>query len=60
MIWVENRAPDPIMPPWLWTKRVLVAPYLASMGIGMAMMAPNAFLPFYDPLGPRVHMWIGC
>ena len=35
------------MPPWLWTKRVLVAPYLASMGIGMAMMAPNAFLPFY-------------
>ncbi len=47
MVSVENRAAEPIMPPWLWKKRVLVGPYLASMGIGMAMMAPNAFLPLY-------------
>lgn len=47
MVQVENRAEEPIMPPWLWQKRVLVGPYLASMGIGMAMMAPNAFLPLY-------------
>jgi predicted MFS family arabinose efflux permease len=35
------------MPSWLWRRRVLGGSNLAVVGMGIAMMAPNAYLPTF-------------
>ncbi len=53
---VEKAAPEPIIPGWLWRRRVLAGANLAMMGMGMVMMGPNTYLPIYGQstlgLGP--------
>lgn len=44
---VERRAAEPIMPDWLWRDRVLCGTNLAMIGLGAALMAPNAYLPTF-------------
>jgi EmrB/QacA subfamily drug resistance transporter len=44
---VERRAPEAIMPGWLWRHPVLAATNLAMVGMGLAMMGPNTYLPTY-------------
>lgn len=44
---VERRAPEPVMPGWLWRRRVLVGSNLACIGMGLVMMAPSIFLPTF-------------
>ena len=46
-VWVERRAAEPVMPGWLWRRRVLVGSNLAVVGMGLAMMAPSAYLPTF-------------
>lgn len=46
-IWVERRAPEPVIPGWLWRRWVLVGSNLACVGMGLALMAPNAYLPTF-------------
>lgn len=50
---VERRAAEPIMPPWVWGKRLLASANLASVGFGMLVVGPSTFLPTYaqDVLG---------
>lgn len=43
-VWVERRAAQPVMPGWLWRRRVLAGPNLATLGMGLVMMAPSAYL----------------
>jgi EmrB/QacA subfamily drug resistance transporter len=44
---VERRASDPVMPLWLWSRRALVGPNLAMIGLGMLIIGPTTFLPLY-------------
>ena len=56
LAWVERHAAEPVMPGWLWRRRVLSGSNLATIGMGMAMMAPSAYLPTFlqsvQGLGP--------
>ena len=45
LVAVERHASEPVLPGWLWRRRVLAAPNLACLGLGVAMMAPSIYLP---------------
>ncbi len=45
---VERHTAEPIIPGWLWRRRVLAGANLATMGMGLMMMAPNAYLPMFS------------
>lgn len=47
VVLVERRAAEPVMPGWLWRRRVLGGSNLATLGMGVVMMAPNAYLPTF-------------
>lgn len=47
LVWVERRAPEPVMPGWLWRRRVLVGSNLSMIAMGLLMMAPSVFLPTF-------------
>lgn len=44
---VERRSPEPILPGWVWRRRVLVGANLAMVGMGAVMMGPNMYLPIF-------------
>ncbi len=44
---IERKAKDPILPKWVWSRRVLVGANLATVGMGIATMAPNMYLPVF-------------
>ncbi|MCC7463877.1 MAG: MFS transporter [Gammaproteobacteria bacterium] len=46
-VWVERRAAEPVMPGWLWRRRVLAGANLATIVMGVVMMAPSAYLPTF-------------
>lgn len=45
---VERRAAEPVMPGWLWKRRILAGSNLATMGFGLIMMSPDAYLPTFS------------
>ncbi|HET7267746.1 MAG TPA: MDR family MFS transporter [Oleiagrimonas sp.] len=47
LVWVERHAAEPIMPGWLWNRRVLSGANLATVGMGVVMMAPETYLPTF-------------
>ncbi|MGW0630648.1 MFS transporter [Streptomyces sp. NPDC002758] len=44
---VERRAPEPIIPGWVWRRRTIAAVNLALGVMGLLMVAPSVFLPTY-------------
>jgi hypothetical protein len=44
---VERRAAEPIIAGWLWRRRALAGSCLASLGMGLLIIGPTAFLPTY-------------
>lgn len=46
-VWVERHAAEPVMPGWLWRRRVLAGSNLAVVGMGLVMMAPFSYLPTF-------------
>lgn len=44
---IERRSEEPILPGWVWSKRVLLGTNLATIGMGIIMMAPNMYLPVF-------------
>lgn len=46
-VWVERRAAEPIMPGWLWRRRILAGSNLATIGMGLVMMGPDTYLPTF-------------
>lgn len=46
-IWRERVAAEPIMPGWIWRRRVLLGSNLGAVGMGLVMMAPNSYLPVF-------------
>jgi EmrB/QacA subfamily drug resistance transporter len=47
LVWVERRAAEPVMPGWLWRRRVLLGANLATLTMGVVMMAPSVYLPTF-------------
>lgn len=47
LVWVEQRAPEPVIPGWLWRNRVLGWGNVAGICMGLVMMAPSAYLPTF-------------
>jgi EmrB/QacA subfamily drug resistance transporter len=43
----ERRAPEPIMPPWVWGRRGLAGSGLGAIGLGVLVIGPSTFLPTY-------------
>jgi EmrB/QacA subfamily drug resistance transporter len=56
MVWSERRAAEPVLPGWLWRRRILAGSNLAVVGMGLVMMAPmtylTTFLQSVQGLGP--------
>lgn len=46
-LWLERRAPQPIIPGWVWRRRTIAAVNLAMGALGLLMIAPVVFLPTY-------------
>jgi EmrB/QacA subfamily drug resistance transporter len=44
---VEGRAAEPIMPPWIWSRRVLAGSGAGALGMGLLVIGPTTFLPTY-------------
>jgi EmrB/QacA subfamily drug resistance transporter len=47
LVGAERRAAEPVMPGWLWRRRVLLGANLATLGMGLVMMAPSVYLPTF-------------
>ncbi|MEY9963582.1 EmrB/QacA subfamily drug resistance transporter [Streptacidiphilus sp. MAP12-16] len=46
-VWIERRAAEPIIPGWVWRRRVIAGVNLALGFLGVLMIAPMVFLPMY-------------
>lgn len=44
---VERKAKEPIIPGWLWNKRVMLGANLSMVGMGLVMMGPETYLPTF-------------
>jgi EmrB/QacA subfamily drug resistance transporter len=44
---IERRAAEPILPRWVWKRRVLVGANLATIGMGVITMGPSMYLPVF-------------
>jgi multidrug resistance protein len=44
---VEHKAPEPIMPPWVWRRPVLAGFGIGATGLGLLVIGPSTFLPTY-------------
>ena len=44
---IEQRAAEPIIPGWVWRRRMIVSVNLALGALGLLMIAPTVFLPTY-------------
>lgn len=44
---IERQANEPILPSWVWKKRVILGANLATIGMGIATMGPNMYLPVF-------------
>lgn len=47
LVFVERRAAEPVMPPWLWKRRALLGANLSMIGMGLVMMGPETYLPTF-------------
>ncbi|WP_020498165.1 MDR family MFS transporter [Sciscionella marina] len=46
-VFAERRAAEPIVPPWIWSRRALAGSCLATAGLGLLLIGPSTFLPTY-------------
>ena len=44
---IERKAEEPILPIWVWKKRVILGSNLATIGMGMILMGPSMYLPVF-------------
>ncbi len=46
-VWQERRAPEPIMPLWVFSRRVLIGSNIATIVLGLLSIGLSTFLPTY-------------
>jgi EmrB/QacA subfamily drug resistance transporter len=44
---VERRAPEPVLPPWVFTRRLLATTTFLALGIGVMLIGLTSFVPTY-------------
>lgn len=44
-VWIERRASDPILPPWVFSRRVLLAANVAAVAIGAVLIGQSSYVP---------------
>jgi len=44
---VERRAPEPVLPLWVWSRRLLVTTALVSVGVGAILIGLTTYVPSY-------------
>jgi EmrB/QacA subfamily drug resistance transporter len=44
---VERRAAEPVVPAWVWRRRVIAGSNLAYVALGVLVIGPSTFLPTY-------------
>ncbi|WP_310991061.1 MFS transporter [Aequorivita marina] len=44
---IERKSIEPILPAWVWKRRVILGANLATIGMGVATMGPNMYLPVF-------------
>lgn len=44
---VERRAPEPILPGWVFSRRILNGTYLASLGVGVLLIGLTSYVPLF-------------
>jgi MFS family permease len=44
---IERRAAEPILPPWVFSRRILVAGNVASVAIGAVLIGQTSYVPTY-------------
>jgi EmrB/QacA subfamily drug resistance transporter len=44
---IEHSAPEPILPPWVFSRRVLVAGNVASIAFGAVLIGQTSYVPAY-------------
>ena len=44
---IERRAAEPILPPWVFSRRILVAGNIASLAIGAVLIGQTSYVPTY-------------
>lgn len=44
---IERRTTEPILPAWVWKKKVILGANLATIGMGIMTMGPSMFLPVF-------------
>ncbi|MFP3991950.1 MFS transporter [Streptomyces sp. E11-3] len=47
VVLIERRAPEPVIPGWVWRRRTIAAVNLSLGALGLLMVAPTVFLPTY-------------
>lgn len=45
---IERKSTDPILPRWVWTRRVLLGANLATIGMAIITMGPQMYLPVFS------------
>jgi EmrB/QacA subfamily drug resistance transporter len=46
-LWIERRAAEPVLPPWIFQRRILVAANLAGLAIGAILIGQSSYVPTY-------------
>jgi EmrB/QacA subfamily drug resistance transporter len=46
-IWIERTVPEPIVPPWIFRRRILIASNLAALAIGALLIGQSSYVPTY-------------
>lgn len=44
---IERKAKEPILPAWVWKRPVILGANFATIGMGIALMGPNMYLPVF-------------
>lgn len=46
-VWIERHAAEPVIPGWVWRRRVIVGANLGLGMLGVMIIGPTVFLPMY-------------
>lgn len=47
LVKIEKKATEPILPGWVWTRRVLLGANLSTIGMGIVTMGTNMYTPVF-------------
>jgi EmrB/QacA subfamily drug resistance transporter len=46
-VWIERSVAEPIVPPWIFRRRILIASNLAALALGALLIGQSSYVPTY-------------